>query len=194
MGIVPREPKPLLQSQSSGSGAWSSWSASTPASSTSISAAVGADHKPLPTPGKPESSSYSQSPITPGSHASFVPHSLSSGSGAWSSWSASTPASSTSISAAHNILVDSDSDHHKKPISNSYDPSVKVNLSQESFVPITGSMVWSWKSAGKNRPEAALVEQPLLESDDTVPEIPQKFQHQMTRLVSLLFFSVVKLI
>ena len=99
-------------------------------------------------------SSYSHSPSTPASN--FVPHSLSSGSsGAWSSWSASTPQSSTSISAG----------------------AVKVHhYSEEKILERSEELIWK-SSAGTHPPETASPE-----SDrDTVPEIPTKFHHPMTR-------------
>ena len=167
--------KSFVPSSLSKQSAWSTLYGSTPTPSTTISSSFSAQKndgktggsqfrsftsgsKTLPgSQAKPDSSSYSHSPLTPAS--SFVPHSASSGSsGAWSSWSASTPPSSTSISAAAAASA-----------------GIRT-LDRSSGGSKKNSSVWQ-PVAKKPKPEEASGES----DQDTVPEIPQRFQHTMTR-------------
>ena len=127
------------------------------------------------------SSSYGQSPVTPASNCSFVPYSISSGSGAWSSWSASTPASSTSISAAaaqqpacqaRQESNDAVSDADEKDDTFSIRQTV---VAQQCFVPMSASLIWS---ASRPRTERVREEHSVLESGSS---IPKKYHNQMTR-------------
>ena len=92
--------------------------------------------------------------------------------------SASTPPSSVSISGAAQKPIESGPSSLESP--RGPDVQHKSEVRQENFVPITGSMVWSWKSPGKRKPERAI----MSEKSDVLPPLPQKSHNQMTRLES----------
>ncbi len=87
--------------------------------------------------------------------------------------SASTPPSSVSISGVAQRPIESGPSSLESP--RGPDVQHKCEVRQENFVPITGSMVWSWKSPGKRKPER------VSEKSDVLPPLPPKGHNQMTR-------------